>query len=1041
MIKRFQSVSLMLFLMGLGAVSATAATIHPVQMDEMDIVQQTGACTGQVLDANGEPLIGASVVVKGSSNGSTTDANGRFTIAGVKKGATVRVSYIGYTTLDVVFNGESLKVTLQEDASNLDEVVVVGYTTSSKRDLIASVSTVKTEELANLPVSNITQGLAGRSPGLIVTTSGGGPNNSRANISIRGGGAPIYVIDGVIRSADDFANLSSDDIASMSILKDASATAVYGARATNGIVQVVTKSGKAGARPTVEYDFNHSWSQPAIWPKMMHSYEQAYYGNLARQNDGLEPLWSQEAIDKMKNGTDLLNYNDTNWRDVVLNNWAPVDKHTVRVTGGSDVNRFYASFGHVYQNSMIKTDVNYTKRENFRLADQISIKPIGLDINLSLDGFVEKNATPYTSTSSSYYHIFSHVNNKSPMGPAVNQNGEIYNITDHPLAETAKDAGSIVNNNRMVNGRAEGIWNCLWVDGLRVRVATNYRFGNVEQKSWRRDPAQFDWDSTTPVYNQKPYLKRQTTTQWGMTNQAFLEYGNTFGKHTVNALVGYEQYYEKTTGFWASRQDYQFEVPMLNVGSSSTQLNGDDEQELGRKAIIAQAKYSYDGRYYVEGSLRHDGSDYFAPGHRWGNFFGASVGWVVTSEKFMQTLVDRNILNTLKIRASYGETGQDNSAGRFAYLTSYNMNAAGLVVGGNPVPSFSEGALASPDLTWYTTRQTDIGFDFASLRNRLYGSFDYFYYSTKGYLVAPTGDAYVNNILGVSAPKVKSDSEFRRAGYEVQLGWRDNIREFKYDVSANFTWYNTAWALNESESESSYMNPYTRQQQVLQNYYGTTIHSLGLYQSAQDVYSSVAYLNAIATGNLTAGDIKYEDTNGDGRITSADNRRLGKSSTPHGQFGINVKLNWKGWYLTALFQGSARFDMYLEQNGQKTGQNLPVWFNWQTDYWRADNTDALLPRLMSDAGRNAQNNEISSDYWLVNGRYCRLKDFTFGYDFKYSLLKGVNWLTRAKVGISGQNLFTISPATKYGLDPENASTVNYQYPVERTIALSINLGF
>ena len=250
-------------------------------------------------------------------------------------------------------------------------------------------------------------------------------------------------------------------------------------------------------------------------------------------------------------------------------------------------------------------------------------------------------------------------------------------------------------------------------------------------------------------------------------------------------------------------------------------------------------------------------------------------------------------------------------------------------------------------------------------------------------------------------------------------------------------------ALDESEGESSVMNPYQRTQQN-KGYYGLLYHNLGYYVSAEDVFNSVGFTGALNSGYLTAGDIKYQDTNGDGQITDADKRRLGKSGKPRGQFGINLNMSYKGFYLRALFQGSTKFKMYVAGSlGMQTGQTygMPVAYDYQTDFWTPDNRDAQYPRLMANTALNQNNNYASSDFWLINGAYLRMKDFQFGYDFKYSLLKNVSWLTRCKMGISGQNIFTISQATKYGMDPEPSDTNYYGYPVERTIALTLNLGF
>lgn len=1021
------------------AVSAANATLQSQQTKSTKL-------SGKVLDANGEPIIGASITENGTKNVTVTDIDGNFTLNANSSNATVTVTYVGFNTKQVkLAAGRVTEITLTEDSHSLEELVVVGYGSSKKRDLIASVSTVKADEMSNLPVTNIAQGLAGRSPGLIVQASGGGIN-SAPSISIRGGGDPLYVIDGVVRSSVDFRNLSPDDIESMSILKDASATAVYGSRASNGIVQIVTKRGKSG-RVSIDYDFNMSFSQPSIWPEKMHSYERAEWANTAKNNDlmngATNPVYTPEAIQAMRDGSDPLNFGDTNWRKLVLKDWAPQSKHTVRLTGGNDAHQFYMSVGHIDQNSLYRSNNHWMKRTTFRLAETANIKAIGLQVNAAIDGYRQHQEHPYTSTSSSYYQVFSHINNLSPMKPGVNSLGLPYNMSDNPVAETASDAGyqrSIVN---VINGKGELVWSCLWVDGLKVRLASNYRYYGETYKNWRKDAAQYDWDSDVPQYANKPQLSHTSGTGYSYTNQAFLEYSNQFGLHSISALGGFEQYYEKGESYGATRVSYDFPIDQMNVGPANDQTNSGSESELGRAAWIGQLKYNYANTYYAEASIRYDGSDYFAPGHRWGAFYSGALGWVITEEKFMKSLVEKNIFNSLKLRASYGQTGLDSSAGRFAYLTSYSLNNQAYVINGKYVPGFSEGSLPSPDLTWYTTRQTDIGFDFASLDNRLYGSFDYFYYSTKGYLQSPTGETYLNTAIGVGLPRVKSDSEFRREGWEIQLGWRSNIGDLKYDISGNFTYFDQLWALNRSESESSYMNPYTRTQQQ-KGYYGVMLKNLGYYKNADDVLNSVGIPSSLNSGYLTAGDIKYQDTNGNGKIDGGDQRRLGKSSMPRGQFGINMNFQYKGFYLSMLFQGSTNFGMYIPGSAaMQTGQagNLPVAFDYQTDTWTPSNRDAKYPRLMANTGLNSNNNYQGSDFWLINGAYLRMKDFQFGYDLKHSLLRNVAWLTRAKVGLSGQNIFTISQATKFGLDPENASTENYGYPVERVLAFTINLGF
>ena len=605
MLKKTKLISLIL-LSGAFVVPAGASAETAPFKQETNISQQNGKVTCIVEDSFG-PVIGASVVIKGTTNGNVTDMDGKVVLEGLKRGDVIQISYIGYLTQEISYSGQAdVRVVMKEDTQALDEVVVVGYTSTSKRDLIASVSTVKAEQISNMPVTNITQGLAGRSPGLIVQANGGGVN-SKPSISIRGGGSPIYVIDGVIRSADDFANLSADDIEAMSILKDASATAVYGSRATNGIIQVQTKRGKEG-RPSVEYDFNLSYSQPSIWPEKMSAYDRALYSNIGRKNDNSEPLYSEEALNAFKTGSDLQNFSNTDWRGLVLNNWAPQSKHSVRVTGGTASNRYYLSLGHIDQNSLYKSDTHWMKRTNFRLAQTSNIEAIGLQINASIDGYRQHQTHPYTSTASDYNGVFSHINNKLPSTPGLNKYGLPYNITDNPVAETASDAGYIRTISNVINGRGELIWTVPWLKELKVRAASNYRYYSNSTKKWRKDAAQYNWDSKDPQYANKPLLRYENGNGYAFTNQAFLEYANQFGKHSVSGLFGFEQYYEKSEGYWLQRDNYLFNIDQIIIGDANSQTNGGlleeqdaygnktypAETELGRAAWIGQVKYNYE---------------------------------------------------------------------------------------------------------------------------------------------------------------------------------------------------------------------------------------------------------------------------------------------------------------------------------------------------------------------------------------------------------------------------------------------------------------
>lgn len=1012
--------------------------------------QSTKKITGKITDDLGESIIGANVVVKGTTIGTMTNIDGSFTLD-VPSNAVLVISYIGYLPQNItVGNKTNIAVSLKEDTQKLDEVIVVGYGTNTKRSLISSVSSVNAEELKNIPVANITQGLAGRAPGLIVKANGGGVN-SKSNITIRGGGTPLVVIDGVIRSYDDFVNIAPEDIESLSILKDASATAAYGSRAANGILQISTKRGKNGTKPTIEYSFNQSYSQPNIWPKKLGSYDRAFYINEAKRYDGFKELpYSDEALRKYKDQSDPWNYPDIDWQSEVLRNFSPTQKHNVTMSGGSETNTYYVSLGHINEGSLYRSNTLNMQRTNFRLAETSTIKSIGLKTTVQLDGYVQEMNRPYSSTNGynkddPYFSIFSHIQNKKPWDLSRNKYGMIYDSTDNPLAETSPDAGYAKDQEKVINALASLEWSLPWVKGLKLRASGNYRFYFNEGKRWRKDAPQYGLDSTEPAAGALSEINKNGENGRSYTLQFFADYSKTIKDHTFNILGGYEAQYGFASNYWLSRDSYIFDIDQINPGPASTSKNGGSESENGRSGIVGQLKYNFKDKYFVEGSIRYDGSDNFPTDKRWGAFYSGSLGWSVADEAFWQPLKDRNIFNTFKLRGSYGQVGLDNwdepyKIGRFAYLSSYGYIDRSYVIGGEMQPGFNEGALPSPDLTWFTTTQVDVGADFSSLGGSLYGSADYFFYKTKGFLYAPSAlDVGYTDPLGVGLPKISTDGEHRRAGWEFQLGYKNNWGDLQYNIGANFTYFDQLWAVNPSESLESLKNPYKRTTQEV-GYNSVGYLNNGFYQNNEDVYNSVKRLNSTA---LTSGDLKYEDFNGDGVIDGQDQVRIGKNGFPRGNYGIILDLKYKGFYLNLLFQGSSRFDIYagsVIQMNDSQGGTTPV-FEFQEDYWTVSNRDAMYPRLVSTSGTNGGNNYGASDFWLINGRYFRMKDVKLGYDFKNKLLKKVSWLSHLDVVLSGQNIFTISDATKYGMDPENASNNNYSYPIGRTFAFGVNIGF
>lgn len=1004
---------------------------------EAIIAAQQKTVSGKVVDTGGLPLPGVTVVVKGTTQGTVTNADGNYSLSNIPDGATLQYSFVGMKTQEITPGDKNvIDVVMESEVIGLDEVVAIGYGTSSKRILTAAVSTVDAAKFKNLPVASLTDALAGRTTGLIVTQSGGGIGK-KSNVSIRGGGTPIVVIDGFIVPYADFQNLNSDDIESFSVLKDASATAVYGARAGDGIIVVKTKSGEKG-KLNIDYSFNQNYSEPTYLEQKLSSYDRALFDNTVRSVYKLDPRWTSEELEKYKTGSDPWNYPNTDWQGITLRNFAPESKHSLTLRGGSDINKFFISFQAYDQGSIYNEDTNWLKRYNIRMSETAEFKKIGLTIHAGLDGYMENTRAPLCQyNTAGYFATWGHIQNQGPMALAFNKDGQIYVGYDNPLAEISPESGYNKNSNNMITGIADATWNVYGVEGLKLKVAGSYRLGFSTNKSWQKTATQYDLNGN-PGPNFPVSLSYSNGNNYQYTTQIFFDYARTFKDvHNLSVIAGFEQTYGFGQNTWLQRKNYVFMIDQIGAGPSSTMENSGSESEFGRAGYVGRASYDYMKKYFIEGSIRYDGSDLFPEEERWGAFFSGSAGYAISEENFWSPLKENNIINFLKVRASYGQVGLDTGIPRYSYIPSYSLNDRGFVLGGAIVPTFSEGALVSEDITWYTTNSSDIGFDFTSLADRLSGSFDYFYMSTKGYLTSPSNVGYTDP-LGTSLPNVKSDGESRRAGYEFALAWKDNIGEFGYQVGANFTYFDQLVAVAWNEQLANQKNPYIRQVQQ-KGYWGLGFTNLGYYTDADDVMNSP---RRDGSPNLVAGDIKFKDLNGDGFIDGTDQGRIGKNSFPRGNYGIYSNLTYKGFFANILFQGATSRDLYVSDviRGQSTGGYTMV-YPFQLDYWMPENRGALFPRIAPSSSVNGNNNYNTSDFWLVDGRYLRLKSLQFGYDFKSKLLNKIMWMSKCDLVLSGQNLFTLSPATQYGFDPETGSTNNYDYPVQRTYSVSLNIGF
>ena len=994
--------------------------------------QTTKTVSGQITDSTGKGIPSVSINIKGNVSGSISDSMGNYSI-NASEGSIIEFSSIGFKNASAKVKGNTLNIILYvQEGIVQDEVVIVGYGTTTKRALVSSVSEINTADFAKLPSTNITQSLAGRASGIIVQSGSG--LNSKSSISIRGGGDPIYVIDGIIRSGNDFANLNSEDVESISILKDASSTAVYGARAANGIVQVTTKSGRSG-KPRVNYSLTQTWGQPSFWADKVSSYKSALLVNEARINEGLDPQFSEEVLEKYRTGSDPGQYANTDWRKAVLKDWAPTSRHNISVTGGTDVNTYYTSIGFTDMNSLFKSGRYNVDRVNYNLSNTTKVKGIGLNVTGQLSGFIETGEDVNTSEGSGNNYIIQQVGMKGPEEIEVNAFGLPYDIANNPVADGSREAGYMKSKSNIINGLLNVEWNLPWVKGFKLRGTGNYNWYDRNSKNWRKDAPKYGWNSTDPLLAAKPQLGQSDVQGYKYTLQYFAHYDQRFGDHSISALTGYEASYQKEQGMSLNRYNYSLPIDQIGFGPTDNMDNSAWEAENGRAGFIGQLKYGFKSKYYIEGAYRRDGSDIFPKNNRWGDFFSLSGGWIISDESFFSGLKNKNIINSLKFRGSVGEVGLDQGITRFSYLDMYNYNATGYVYDGRSYPTLFEGAAPSVNITWYKDNQYGLGFDFESLNNRLFGSFDYFLFVTTGFMADPdpTTVGYIDP-YGRGLPQIESKGEKRRGGFDFNLGYKKRVGDFKYNVGVNFTFYDVYWANYPYESLDLKRNPYRRQTGQYEHFSQTGYHYIKTAGSAQEYMN---YAQRQGSNNLTGGDFIYEDFNGDGRLTGDDQYRIGYSSKPLINYGVPVNLEYKGFTVNFLVQGAGKRDLPITRTFWD--YNYLSRYDYQLDYWTPENPDAKFPRIVSTQSVNGSNNLMPSEAWTFNGKYIRLKSLIIGYDLKHSVLKNADWFSTFNVALTGQNLFTISEATKFGIDPE-VSNVLSSYPIERVIGISVNIG-
>lgn len=1005
--------------------------------------QNTKNITGVIHDETGEPVIGANVVEKGTTNGTITDAEGRFSL-NVAPGATLVISYIGYVSSEVSVQGKNtISVTMKEDSEMLDEVVVVGYGTMKKKDLTGAVASVKGDDLAARKTTQLSTALQGAASGVLVTRDNSAPG-ATASIKIRGvttigESSPLVIVDGV---PGDINQVNPEDVESMSVLKDAASASIYGSRAAAGVIVITTKRAKENDL-SLNYNFEYGWEMPTRLPEYVGAQRYLEMINETRFNDNNAGGWYQAYSEDQVNNWQK--YHETNpdaypmvdWQDAILKSSAPRQTHSVNIAGGSKVVKTKASFRYD------KTDGLYDNRGYERYMIRINND---FKINKWIEAHLDVN---YKRSKSEEPH-------KNPMELNYRATAPVYAIRwsnglwgdtkdgENPLA-MIKDGGLKTSWYNRLGGKAA--IDISPIEGLKISgvIAPTYNFDKV--KSFvKQVPYTYANDPTTV----KGYMAGFRTTKltenrndsYDVTTQFFANYNKSFGQHDLSAMIGYEDYYAFWENLSASRDQYELtNFPYLDIGPESLRDNGGNAEEYAYRSFFGRIAYSYANRYLLQVNFRRDGSSRFAPDSRWANFPSLSAGWVVSEEKFVKNL-NWNWLSFLKLRGSWGTLGNERITMKkdnkdvqnyYPYQSALNFGS-GLFYNGNTVSSLLTAAqqyYAVRNISWETTETWDIGLDANFLDGRLHFSGDFYKKKTKDMLLA----LEIPKFIGYDNPSVNTGN-MHTTGYDLEIGWRDQIGDFGYSVSANLSDFvskmgnlgGTEFLGDKVKMEGSQFD----------EWYGYV--SDGLFLTQEDVDNSPKLNN-----NITVGDIKYKDISGpdgvpDGKISSEYDRVWLGGSLPRYMFGVNFSASYKGFDLAMMFQGVGSQNARISKDMIEGLRN-----NWcgfpgilEGNYWSANNSDgvnanALYPRLTRN---NVDSNMAMSDYWMFNGRYLRMKNLTLGYTLPSVLTKKIS-MESVRFYVSGNDLFCLSKYP-HGWDPEVSST---GYPITMSVLLGVSVNF
>jgi TonB-dependent starch-binding outer membrane protein SusC len=999
----------------------------PISMYSQDVSSQKHQITGVVKDANGEAVIGASVIEKGTTNGTMTDMSGNFALS-VKSGGTIVISSVGYNKVQLTTVGKSkFDIKLEEESKTLNEVVVVGYGTQKKADLTGSVASITADDITDKPVSNTSQALSGLVSGISVVQSTGNPGAS-ATVKILGTGTfssagtdPLVLIDGISGNIDD---VDPNDIQSISFLKDAASASIYGSRAANGVILIETKKGAEG-KTVITYNNNFGYQRSTELPDFLPSWEYATYYNEAMSNMDKSAAYTDAQIQKYKDGTDPDNYPNVNHLKWLLDSGSGFQqKHNISVRGGNSSLSYNLSANYMHQSGMTEKTSNDRYSFLWNMSANILKK---LTLNIDLDAYTTTYKSP-DGEPSSIQGIIGYAVREGPIYAGKKSDGT-FGYQDNYSPEAWLSSPSFAKNvNANVIGNIQLTWQTP-INGLSVKSKIGLKYSNNYDKAYIAEVV-FDANKTVSPAS----LSVSSDNSTDKSFEGLITYKKQFNAHSINILAGFSAETYAYNYLYGYRNTFpNNSLYELNAGSSSSSSNSGYLSEWGLMSYFGRANYSFMDKYLFEANIRYDGSSRFAKGHRWGVFPSFSAGWRVSEEDFWNKCSLSNVINNFKLRASWGILGNQN-IGTYPYQQVYNLGenavlgTTATLESGTRMDSYNNG-----DITWETTAVTDLGMDFDLLR-RVTASVDYFYKHTYNIL----SSIQYASIIGRSVGESNVGAVVNK-GIEVNLTYNGGIgKNFKYSIAPNFTYIkNSVKKLANGATED--LDDGLIVGKPIGIIYGYRTN--GLFTDQAEIKSAPTQL--VSTSSLKPGYVEYKDLNGDGSVDASNDRTVIGCTTPKYYYGMTLNVSFKGFDFSTLFSGLGGYQRLIGSYMAYAFYNGGQIQRWQVkNRWTTSNPNkwAKYPRLET---LNMNNTNIqTSDYWIRNASFLRVKNIQIGYTVPQTILHKIG-LQYCRIYMSGENLHNFNSFYR-GWDPENEISTGdapSYYPINTIYSLGCNIKF